>query len=180
MFAFIGTFSKALAALKAASAVVVAGVLLFAGAANASIVETRSSFGTEPGKIVIEIDKSTQRMTVTVDGEKRYTFRVSTGRSGYETPVGTFRALVLKEMHYSRKYDNAPMPHSIFFTNNGHAIHATSAVGRLGRPASHGCVRLAPRDAKALFDLVEAAGMKNVTIRIVGAEPKARATSRVS
>jgi lipoprotein-anchoring transpeptidase ErfK/SrfK len=75
--------------------------------------------------------------------------------------------LVMKEMHYSRKYDNAPMPFSIFFTNNGHAIHATNAVRYLGRVASHGCVRLAPRNAKTLYQLVKAAGGR-ATIKIVG------------
>ncbi|MGH7002469.1 MAG: L,D-transpeptidase [Alphaproteobacteria bacterium] len=169
-----GKFRSALASLKAASAAAIAALVLMAGAAEARLVDARSNIGAGPGKIVIEIDKSTQRMTVTVDGEKRYTFRVSTGRAGYETPVGGFRALVLKEMHYSRKYDNAPMPHSIFFTNNGHAIHATSAVGRLGRTASHGCIRLSPKDAKTLYDLVERHGMKHTSIRITGVEPKAR------
>lgn len=175
MFAFHGRVLRALAVLKFA----LAGLVLLAGGAAASVaasgvVETRSNVGTEPGKIVIEIDRRTQRMTVYVDGEKRMTYRVSTGKAGHETPVGSFRALLLREMHYSRKYDNAPMPNSIFFTNNGHAIHGTTAIGRLGRPASHGCVRLAPKDAAALFALVERHGMKNTSIRIIGAEPKAR------
>lgn len=153
-----------------------AGAALVAPGALASVANTDSATGLvparanaqgEPGRISIEIDKRAQRMTVVVDGEKRATYRVSTGKEGFETPRGTFRVLVMKEMHYSRKYDNAPMPFSIFFTNNGHAIHATSAVGRLGRPASHGCVRLSPKDARALYDLVERAGARNVTIRIV-------------
>src|SRR5687767_2834944 len=140
-------------------AATIATVMLFAGAA-----EARPGASAEPGKIRVEIDKSTQRMTVTVDGEKRHVFKVSTGKQGFATPNGTFRALVMKEMHYSRKYDNAPMPNSIFFTNNGHAIHATTAVKNLGRPASHGCVRLSPKDAKTLYDLVKSMGMRSVTI----------------
>jgi lipoprotein-anchoring transpeptidase ErfK/SrfK len=133
----------------------------------AGVAEARPGAGAETGKIRIEIDKKTQRMTVIVDGEQRHVFKVSTGRQGFTTPSGTFRALVMKEMHYSRKYDNAPMPNSIFFTNNGHAIHATSAVKNLGRPASHGCVRLSPKDAKTLYDLVESMGMKRVTIVVM-------------
>jgi len=160
-----GHLWRALAAIKFA----LAALLLLAGAAQA-----RSNAGTEPGRVTIEIDKATQRMTVHVDGEKRYTFRVSTGRAGFETPRGAFRPLRLAEMHYSRKYDNAPMPHSIFFTNVGHAIHATNAVGRLGRTASHGCVRLSPKDAAALFALVERLGLRNTTIKITGAEPGSR------
>ena len=142
-------------------AATIATVMLFAGAA-----EARPGAGSEPGKIRVEIDKSTQRMTVTVDGEKRHVFKVSTGKQGFATPNGTFRALVMKEMHYSRKYDNAPMPNSIFFTNNGHAIHATTAVRNLGRTASHGCVRLSPKDAKTLYDLVASMGMRSVTIHV--------------
>ncbi len=136
-------------------------VLLFAGAA-----EARPGAGAETGKIRIEIDKSTQRMTVTVDGEKRHVFKVSTGRQGFATPSGSFRVTLMKEMHYSRKYDNAPMPNSIFFTNNGHAIHGTTDLKNLGRTASHGCVRLAPKDAKTLYDLVKSTGMRTVTIQV--------------
>ena len=155
----LGHLWRLLATVKFA----LAALLLLAGAA-----EARSNIGTEPGKITIEINKSTQQMTVYVDGEKRYTFKVSTGRSGFETPRGTFRVLSMKEMHYSRKYDNAPMPNALFFTSVGHAIHATTAIRHLGRPASHGCVRLSPKNAKTLYDLVERSGMRNTTIKIVG------------
>jgi lipoprotein-anchoring transpeptidase ErfK/SrfK len=122
----------------------------------------------------IEIDKSTQRMSVTVDGAPRYSWSVSTGTPAHSTPRGSFRVLVLKEEHYSKKYNNAPMPHSIFFTDNGHAIHATDAVKRLGRPASHGCVRLAPQHAALLFALVKRYGATNTSIRIAGADPAPR------
>src|SRR5262245_50605137 len=111
-----GKFWRAIAAT-------IVSMTLVAGAA-----EARPGAGAEPNKIRIEIDKKTQRMVVLVDGEQRHVFKVSTGRQGFATPSGTFRVLLMKEMHYSRKYDNAPMPNSLFFTNNGHAIHATSAV----------------------------------------------------
>jgi lipoprotein-anchoring transpeptidase ErfK/SrfK len=161
MFALLGKFFRPLRVLKGA-AVTLAAVLILTGGAQA-----RGTAGPEQGRVVIQIDKSTQRMTVFVDGEKRHVFKVSTGKQGHATPSGSFRVLLMKPMHYSRKYDNAPMPNSLFFTNNGHAIHATTAVRALGRPASHGCVRLSPRDAKALYDLVERAGQGSVTIRIV-------------
>jgi lipoprotein-anchoring transpeptidase ErfK/SrfK len=103
--------------------------------------------------VVAKISLSTQRMTVTVNGVTRYSWPVSTARSGYRTPVGSFRPTLLKKMHYSSKYDNSPMPHSIFFLG-GYAIHGTGAVRSLGRPASHGCVRLAPGNAAALYSLV--------------------------
>jgi lipoprotein-anchoring transpeptidase ErfK/SrfK len=154
MFSFVGKSLRIAAAAAAA-------LVLVAGAAMA-----RSNAGTEPGRIVIEVNKSTQRMTVTVDGEKRYTFKVSTGKTGHTTPSGSFRVLSMKEMHYSRKYDNAPMPNALFFTSVGHAIHATTAVRNLGRPASHGCIRLSPKDAKTLYDLVERTGMRSVKVQI--------------
>ena len=160
MFAFLGKCIRPLRVLKGA-AVTLAAILILSGGAQA-----RGTAGPEQGRIVIQIDKSAQRMTVFVDGEKRHVFKVSTGKQGHATPSGSFRVLLMKEMHYSRKYDNAPMPNSLFFTSRGHAIHATTSVRNLGRPASHGCVRLAPRDAKALYDLVERTGKGGVTIKI--------------
>lgn len=160
MFAILGRCIRPLRALKGAL-VTLAAILILTGGAQA-----RGTAGPEQGRIVIQIDKSTQRMTVFVDGEKRHVFKVSTGKQGHATPSGSFRVLLMKEMHYSRKYDNAPMPNSLFFTSRGHAIHATTSVRNLGRPASHGCVRLAPRDAKALYDLVERSGKGGVTIKI--------------
>ena len=111
----------------------------------------------------ITISKSHQLMQVDSDYGS-YQWRVSTARKGYYTPTGTFHPYSLQLMHYSRKYDNAPMPHSIFFSG-GFAIHATPHVGNLGRPASHGCVRLSPSNAAILYDIVK--HDPNTTIRIV-------------
>ena len=105
--------------------------------------------------IVARIDISEQTMRVFVDGMPRYTWKVSTARSGYWTPRGNYRAQRLEAMWYSRKYDNSPMPWSVFF-NGGFAIHGTHSISALGRPASHGCVRLHPANAQALFSLVRA------------------------
>jgi len=121
-------------------------------------------------EVVITVDKSAQRMTVTVDGEARHAWPVSTGASGYATPTGSFKPLRLARSHFSREWDNAPMPHSIFFTEAGHAIHGTGAVGRLGSPASKGCVRLAGSHAATLFRLVGTAGPANTRVEIVGTE----------
>jgi lipoprotein-anchoring transpeptidase ErfK/SrfK len=117
----------------------------------------------EAASIVARIDLSEQRMQVFVDGWPRYSWAVSTARPGYHTPVGSFRAQRLEKMWFSRKYDNSPMPHSVFFLG-GYAIHGTYYVKSLGRPASHGCVRLHPDNAAALFDLVRSAGMSNTQI----------------
>ncbi len=143
--------------------IVAAAALSFmAGAAHAA-----STVGNDGRKVEIVIDKKSQRMTVLVGGEKRHEFTVSTGRAGYVTPSGTFRPSSMHKMAISVKYGNTPMPHTIFFTRVGHAIHATTAIRQLGRPASHGCIRLSPENAKLLYQLVQEIGLHNTTIRIV-------------
>jgi hypothetical protein len=117
--------------------------------------------------IVITIDKTTQQMTVDIDGATRWIWPVSTGRRGYDTPAGSFRPFRLEEDHYSKEWDEAPMPHSIFFTGDGHAIHGSYETRRLGRPASHGCVRLAPKNADRLFTLVKREGLANVRVVVL-------------
>ena len=115
--------------------------------------------------ILAKVDLSDQTMHVYIDGWERYTWPVSTAKRGYVTPVGDYHAQRLAAMWYSRKYDNSPMPHSIFFLG-GYAIHGTEYVTRLGTPASHGCVRLHPDNAAVLFDLVKANGTENMDIQI--------------
>jgi lipoprotein-anchoring transpeptidase ErfK/SrfK len=115
--------------------------------------------------VVVQIDKSSQRMAVSVDGAARYSWPVSTGRGGYGTPSGVFRPQSLVRMHYSRKYYNSPMPHSIFFYH-GFAIHGTNEIRRLGGRASHGCIRLHPSHAAALYALVQRTGSRNTRIEI--------------
>jgi len=104
--------------------------------------------------VVVTVDKSAQRLTVEVDGHTQYQWAVSTARWGYRTPNGSYRPQRLERQWYSRKYDWSPMPHSIFF-NGGYAIHGSTEVSRLGRPASHGCIRLHPNNAATLFNLVQ-------------------------
>src|SRR5262245_49290538 len=116
-------------------------------------------------KVAVWIDISSQTMTVSVDGWRYAYWRVSTARSGYWTPRGSLRPYLLKRMHYSRKYDNSPMPHSIFF-RGGYAIHGTYYVRYLGRPVSHGCVRLAPGNAARLYSLVQQYGKGGTSIVI--------------
>src|SRR5262245_319965 len=98
--------------------------------------------------VLISIDKSVQQMTVSVDGVRRYSWPVSTGRAGYATPSGSYKPFRMEIDHYSKEWDDAPMPHSIFFTPKGHAIHGSFETRRLGSAASHGCVRLSPANAK--------------------------------
>lgn len=103
------------------------------------------------------IDLSDQRMTVSDESGVLHVWPVSTARSGYCTPVGTYRPIRLERMWNSTIYDNAPMPHAIFF-HGGYAIHGTAEIANLGQPASHGCVRLHPDHALTLFELVVAQG----------------------
>lgn len=128
--------------------------------------------------IVVRVDKSTQTMRVIVDGEHRYTWAVSTGRAGYNTPNGSYRPQRLERTWRSRKYGMAPMPYSIFF-RGGYAIHGTNMVGRLGRVDSHGCIRLAPGNARTLFEMV---GRRRGATRIVieGTSPRSYAPAVAS
>lgn len=130
-----------------------AGILVLAG-----IPTHAQSAGLEA-----RIQLSTQTMTVIRHGRVIHTWPVSTARKGYVTPQGTWRPIRLHKMWRSRKYDNAPMPYSVFY-NGGYAIHGTDAVKRLGTPASHGCVRLNTANAAAFYALVKQFGPGNTRI----------------
>src|SRR5438552_2455156 len=131
--------------------------------------------GAAQAKVAITVDKDNQRMTVAVDGVERYHWPVSTGLPSYETPNGSFRTFRMEEDHYSKEFDDAPMPHSIFFTKIGHAIHGTDSVNRLGSPASHGCVRLSRANAATLYALVQDQGVLNTTVTLTGSSQVALA-----
>lgn len=120
-------------------------------------------------RVRINIDLSSQRMTVE-SSSGSYVWPVSSARSGYVTPRGSYAPTSLQRMHYSRKYHNSPMPYSIFF-RGGYAIHGTYATSALGRPASHGCIRLAPANAATLFKMVQNEG---ASISISGSPPGGR------
>jgi lipoprotein-anchoring transpeptidase ErfK/SrfK len=115
--------------------------------------------------IIAKIDISAQRMNVYVDGVPRYNWPVSTARLGYRTPTGTFRPTALFRYHASTIYSGSPMPYSIFFLR-GYAIHGSYETKYLGRPASHGCVRLHPANAAVLYSLVKRYGTGDTTIVI--------------
>lgn len=117
-------------------------------------------------KLLARIDLSDQEMTVFLDGEALHRWPVSTARRGKVTPRGLFHVQSMKRMHYSTLYNNAPMPWSLFFSGN-YAIHGTDQVERLGRPASAGCIRLHPENAKTLYGLVLEHGRANTLIEIV-------------
>ena len=118
--------------------------------------------------ILINIDKTKQEMTVFLDGVESYNWPVSTGKAGYSTPSGTFTATSMNEIWYSKEWDNAPMPHAIFFMKDGHAIHGSYEVKNLGKPASHGCVRISPENAATLYALVEKTGLTNTQVVLEG------------
>jgi len=121
--------------------------------------------GLAQAQVVATINLSSQRMNVYVDGAPRYNWAVSTARRGYRTPVGTFRPTAVVRYHRSTIYSGSPMPYSIFFLR-GYAIHGSYEIKDLGRPASHGCVRLHPSNAAALYSLVRQHGAGNTVIKI--------------
>jgi len=137
--------------------VLAAGIVLAGGLAPAT------------AGIVVTVNKSTQRLSVAVDGEVRHVWPTSTARWGYSTPNGVYRPERLERKWYSRKYDWSPMPYSIFF-HGGYAIHGSYEISRLGRPASHGCIRLRPSHAAVLFDLVRK-NSGDTTIVVTGRRP---------
>ena len=127
---------------------------------------------TASANVLIQVDKSAQEMTVSVDGAPRYHFAVSTGRPGYGTPSGTFHPQRMERTWFSKEYYNSPMPHSIFF-HGGFAIHGSYEINQLGGPASHGCIRLHPENAATLYALVQQEGMGATTIVVSGQNPSA-------
>ena len=134
------------------------GIAVMAG------VAIGGSFAADPASadIVIAIDKSIQRMAVIVDGREQHVWKVSTGTGGGPRS-GTYRPQRLEKSWFSRKYDMSPMPYSLFF-RGGYAIHGTNSIRQLGRPASHGCVRLHPGNAAALYRLVQSRGGARIVV----------------
>jgi lipoprotein-anchoring transpeptidase ErfK/SrfK len=113
--------------------------------------------------VVVRVSKSQQMMYVYVDGYLQYEWPVSTARRGYSTPSGVYHPTGFDRYHRSSRYHNSPMPHSIFF-NGGYAIHGSYETGRLGAPASHGCIRLHPDDAAELYDLVRSSSNTRIVV----------------
>ena len=128
--------------------------------------------------VVIVVNKSTQRLSVSVDGTPRYEWPVSTARAGYNTPNGTYGVERMAVSWFSRRYDWSPMPHSIFF-DGGYAIHGSYEISRIGTPASHGCIRLHPNNAAILYRLVEANRNSTRIVVTGGGGPSAFYTSSV-
>ena len=150
--------------------------MMLAFPASAQINSNSATQGTNSetqgtGAILINIDKSKQKMTVSLDGVEKYVWPVSTGQAGYSTPSGTYTATSMNEIWYSKEWDDAPMPHSVFFRKDGYAIHGTYEAKNLGRPASHGCVRISRENAAMLFALVKKVGLKKTEVVLTGVTP---------
>ena len=144
--------------------------------AIAAVVALLGGLSRAEAGIVVTVDKSAQRLSVAVDGVPRYEWPVSTARWGYRTPNGTYRPQWLARKWFSRQYDWSPMPYSIFF-NGGYAIHGSYEISHLGRPASHGCIRLHPENAAVLFALVKE-HLNDTQIVVTGEGPAQRARAR--
>lgn len=120
--------------------------------------------------LIAKVNLTTQTMVVVINGKPTYTWKVSSGADGYATPVGNFKPDWMAKMWYSRQYDNAPMPHAVFF-KGGAAIHATTSIGRLGTAASHGCVRLSPANAETFYKLVSKHSLALTRVVVSGHAP---------
>jgi lipoprotein-anchoring transpeptidase ErfK/SrfK len=156
------------------TAVATASVLFLATAHAASghaRVHRSAEAAARKGAVLVNIDKTNQRMTVFLDGAEAYVWPVSTGRAGYSTPSGTYTATSMNEIWYSKQWDNAPMPHAVFFMKDGHAIHGSFDVKNLGQPVSHGCVRISPKNAATLYALVKRNGLENTQVVVAGVSP---------
>ena len=153
----------------------------FAGFAAALAAAFVAFASTAPAhaELAITVDKTTQRMLVEKDGAELYVWPVSTGAPGYDTPSGTFTPFRMEKDHFSKEWDDAPMPNSIFFTMQGHAIHGSNHKS-IGRPASHGCVRLEPKNAAILFKLVKQEGMSKTRVVLTGETPGSNAAPLVA
>jgi lipoprotein-anchoring transpeptidase ErfK/SrfK len=130
-----------------------------------------------PITLVLKADLRAQRVTVEENGKLKHVWPISSGAAGFATRTGTFRPQWTSRMHYSRQYDFAPMPHAVFF-NNGAAFHGTQAVGHLGRPASHGCIRLAPSNAAQLYNLVNKHGLYQTKVIVHGGSKESKVARR--
>jgi hypothetical protein len=123
--------------------------------------------------ILVTVDKPSQTVFVDVDGVQKYIWPTSTGAPGYDTPNGKYNATSMNEIWYSKKFDDSPMPHSVFFRTDGYAIHGTYSEKSLGRAVSHGCVRLSRENATTLYALVEEQGLDKTTVVVQGNLPSA-------
>jgi lipoprotein-anchoring transpeptidase ErfK/SrfK len=138
---------------------------LFAGLGLAAMMAAAQPVAASAARLVATVDLSSQTMTVTHRGVVKYRWSVSTARRGKVTPTGSWSAKWLSRNHRSSRYNNAPMPYSIFYSGN-YAVHGTNQVSRLGSPASAGCVRLHPSNAATLFSLAQREGLRNTRIVI--------------
>jgi lipoprotein-anchoring transpeptidase ErfK/SrfK len=165
--------SPNLAIPKTASNPIILGTKSAPASDGSSTAQPLSNPGTKKAgsAILINIDKTKQKMAVFVDGVEKYDWPVSTGKAGYSTPSGAYTATSMNEVWYSKQYDNAPMPHSVFFMKDGHAIHGSYDVKNLGKPLSHGCVRISPENAATLYALVAKNGLENTQVVLTGATP---------
>ncbi len=143
--------------IRTAFAVLIVALVMSLGLAQTALAE----------RVTARVSISKQMMEVWHEGRKLYEWPVSTARKGKVTPVGMWRgAQWLSKNHRSSLYNNAPMPYAIFYNGN-YAIHGTNQTSKLGRPASAGCVRLSPENARILFNMVRAEGKQNLSVVVV-------------
>lgn len=117
-------------------------------------------------QVVAMVDLSKQRMSVFVEGKKKYVWRVSTGKDGWRTKTGQYTPYKMQRQFYSKKW-NMSLPYLVWIGSDGTAVHGTTYHSRLGRPASHGCIRLSISNAAKFYKLVEQYGMWGTRVEVV-------------
>ena len=117
-------------------------------------------------KTVAEGEKQFIEIFKNADAAPFFTALTSTGKPGHSTPGGKYSVMKLVKDYVSHTY-NSPMPWSVFF-KDGYAVHGTMPeyYPDLGRPASHGCVRLHQKNAEYVYNTVKDIGPRNTTVVI--------------
>lgn len=136
------------------------------GPATGPVVNTPVTVSATPAG---PVDSGSVRVVVSIPQQKAYVFhnqslawtsKVSTGKRGYETPLGTFTISQKKVRHRSNLYSNAPMPYMQRLTSGGVALHAGHVPGYR---ASHGCIRLPWSYAKKLYGMTRSGTKVHIT-----------------
>ena len=130
----------------------------------------------EAATLVAKVDLGRQRMDVYVDGALKHSWPVSTGRKGWETKPGSYYPFALTRHYYSPIW-KMNLPYLVSIGQDGTAIHGTDYAGKLGRPASHGCIRLSMGNAARFYAMVQQYGMYStevVVTRSGSASPRRR------
>ncbi len=114
--------------------------------------------------VVAKVDLSSQKMNVFVNGKKKYSWSIASGKRGWRTPTGSFTPITTYRARYVKRW-NMTLPYAVVLTSGGIAVHGSN--GPMGSPRSHGCIRLSVANAAKFYGLVGKYGKwgTKVTVR---------------